>query len=271
MGWRTLAAALVFGAAVQWADAAVGDRVALVIGNGQYASAPLANSVNDSRAVAQSLREMGFHVIERENLGARQIPATLREFRSSLTPGSVALFFYAGHGLQIKGVNYLPAVDADINSEDDVPMQSIDVNRVLDILADSKTRLNLLFLDACRNNPYARSMRSGVSGLAKVDAPSGNPHLVRHAARQHRLRRRERARRVHRAAAHGDAPAERAGRAGAEARRREREARHARRAGTVDGRQHRGRLLFPRRRPRRRWPSGPIDPLALEARRSGTA
>jgi curli biogenesis system outer membrane secretion channel CsgG len=155
------------------ANAAVGDRVALVIGNGKYSNAPLVNSVNDSRAVANELRTLGFKVIERENLQSRQIPATLREFRTSLTPGSVALFFYAGHGLQIKGVNYLPAVDAEIQSEDDVPMQSIDVNRVLDILGESKTRLNLLFLDACRNNPYARSMRSGVSGLAKVDAPSG--------------------------------------------------------------------------------------------------
>jgi curli biogenesis system outer membrane secretion channel CsgG len=155
------------------AAAAVGDRVALVIGNGKYASAPLVNSVNDSRAMAQSLREMGFTVIERENITSKQIPSALREFRTSLTPGSVALFFYAGHGLQIKGTNYLPAVDAEINSEDDVPMQSIDLNRILDILAESKTRLNLLFLDACRNNPYARSMRSGVTGLAKVDAPSG--------------------------------------------------------------------------------------------------
>ena len=148
-------------------------RVALVIGNGKYASAPLTNPSNDARAVAARLRSLGFQVIERLELQSRQIPSTLREFRSKLTPGSVALFFYAGHGLQIKGVNYLPAVDADITSEEDVPMQSIDVNRVLDMLGESKTRLNLLFLDACRNNPYARSMRSGVSGLAKVDAPSG--------------------------------------------------------------------------------------------------
>ena len=173
MRWRTLGAALLLGVVSAVASAAVGDRVALVIGNGKYASAPLVNSVNDSRAIAQELRAMGFKVIERENLQSRQIASTLREFRTSLTPGSVALFFYAGHGLQIKGVNYLPAVDAEIQSEDDVPMQSIDVNRVLDILGESKTRLNLLFLDACRNNPYARSMRSGVSGLAKVDAPSG--------------------------------------------------------------------------------------------------
>src|SRR6185369_16377860 len=172
MLWRTQVAALLLTLS-GLAAAAVGDRVALVIGNGKYASAPLVNSVNDSRAMAQSLREMGFTVIERENITSKQIPSTLREFRTSLTPGSVALFFYAGHGLQIKGTNYLPAVDAEINSEDDVPMQSIDLNRVLDILGESKTRLNLLFLDACRNNPYARSMRSGVAGLAKVDAPSG--------------------------------------------------------------------------------------------------
>jgi curli biogenesis system outer membrane secretion channel CsgG len=149
------------------------ERVALVIGNSHYASAPLVNPTNDARAMAQRLRELGFKVVERQDLQVKQISPTLREFRSSLTPGSVALVFYAGHGLQIKGTNYLPAVDADIVSEEDVAMQSIDVNKVLDMLGDSKTRLNLLFLDACRNNPYARSMRSGVSGLAKVDAPSG--------------------------------------------------------------------------------------------------
>ena len=172
MQWRTLIAAAVL-AVASLASAAAGDRVALVIGNGRYASSPLVNPVNDAREMAQSLREMGFTVIERQDLTSKQIPATLREFRAGLAPGGVALFFYAGHGLQIKGVNYLPAVDAEINSEDDVPMQSIDLNRVLDILGESKTRLNLLFLDACRNNPYARSMRSGASGLAKVDAPSG--------------------------------------------------------------------------------------------------
>ena len=148
-------------------------RIALVIGNSRYESAPLQNPVNDSKAFAEKLREMGFQVIEKENLTTRQIPATLREFRSSLKPGAVALFFYAGHGLQIKGVNYLPAVDADVASEEDVSMQSIDVNKLLDMLGEAKTRLNLVFLDACRNNPFTRRLRSGISGLAKVDAPSG--------------------------------------------------------------------------------------------------
>lgn len=148
-------------------------KVALVIGNSKYRESPLTNPVNDSRAFAAKLRTLGFEVIERENLQAKQIPPTLREFRASLKPGAVALFFYAGHGLQIKGSNYLPAVDADITSEEDVPMNSIELNKVLDMLGEAKTRLNLVFLDACRNNPYARSFRSGAGGLAKVEAPSG--------------------------------------------------------------------------------------------------
>jgi curli biogenesis system outer membrane secretion channel CsgG len=148
-------------------------KVALVIGNSKYTASPLTNPDNDSRAFATKLRTLGFQVIEREDLHAKQIPPTLREFRSILKPGAVALFFYAGHGLQIKGSNYLPAVDADITSEEDVPMNSIDVSKVLDMLGDAKTRLNLVFLDACRNNPYARSFRSSAGGLAKVEAPSG--------------------------------------------------------------------------------------------------
>ena len=147
--------------------------VALVIGNNAYKSAPLRNPINDARAMSERLRGLGFEVIERTNLKTREIAPTLREFRGRLKPGSVALFFYAGHGLQIKGVNYLPTVDADIESEDDVTLQSIDLNRMLDGLGESKTRLNLVFLDACRNNPFTRSFRSAASGLAKVDAPSG--------------------------------------------------------------------------------------------------
>jgi uncharacterized caspase-like protein len=149
-------------------------RIALVIGNSAYINSPLKNPSNDARDVAQKLRALGFDVIERNNLQTRQIGGILREFRSKLVPGAVALVFYAGHGLQIKGVNYLPAVDADINSEEDVPNQSLAVNQIMDVLDESRTRLNLVFLDACRNNPYAsRSFRSTERGLARVSAPSG--------------------------------------------------------------------------------------------------
>ena len=148
-------------------------RVALVIGNGAYKASPLKNPVNDARDMADKLRSLGFIVIERSNLGMKQIGSTLREFRSKLTPGSVALVFYAGHGLQIKGENYLPAVDAEIGGEEDVPNQSMSMRQIMNVLSDAKTRLNLVFLDACRDNPYARSFRNSSGGLAKEDAPSG--------------------------------------------------------------------------------------------------
>jgi uncharacterized caspase-like protein len=148
-------------------------RVALVIGNSAYQKSPLKNPVNDASDIAAKLRTLGFDVVERNNLKTSQIGRTLREFRSKLSNGGVALFFYAGHGLQIKGENYLPAVDADIEGEEDVPNQSIAVRQVLELMEDAKTRLNLAFLDACRNNPYSRSFRSAGEGLAKVSAPSG--------------------------------------------------------------------------------------------------
>lgn len=156
-------------------------RVALVIGNGAYTNSPLKNPVNDARDVAKKLRGLGFNVIERNNLTIKQIGSTLREFRSKLMPGAVAIVFYAGHGLQINGVNYLPAVDAEINSEEDIPYQSLAVRQIMELLDESKTRLNLVFLDACRNNPYARSFRSAESGLARVVAPSGT--LISYATR----------------------------------------------------------------------------------------
>ena len=148
-------------------------RVALVIGNSNYKNSPLKNPVNDARDMATKLRGLGFTVIERNNLVVKQIGSTLREFRSKLTPGSVALVYYAGHGLQIKGDNYFPTVDADITGEEDVPNQSIAMRQIMDVLGDAKTRLNLVFLDACRDNPYARSFRSASRGLSKETAPSG--------------------------------------------------------------------------------------------------
>jgi hypothetical protein len=148
-------------------------RVALVIGNGSYKNSPLKNPVNDARDMAAKLRGLGFTVIERNNLVVKQIGSTLREFRSKLTPGSVALVYYAGHGLQIKGDNYFPTVDADITGEEDVPNQSLAMKQIMDVLGDAKTRLNLVFLDACRDNPYSRSFRSASKGLSKENAPSG--------------------------------------------------------------------------------------------------
>lgn len=148
-------------------------RVALVIGNATYREGRLLNPVNDARAMADALESLGFVVIKRENMKSREIGSALREFRSRLSPGAVAVFFYAGHGLQVRGVNYLPAVDAEIEAEEDVANQSLDMTRVLELLDEAKTRINLVFLDACRNNPFSRRFRSASRGLAKVDAASG--------------------------------------------------------------------------------------------------
>ena len=149
-------------------------RLALVIGNSAYADVPLKNPVNDARAMEQKLTSLGFKVQKLENLKRQQIGRTVTAFASSIKPGDEVVVFYAGHGVQVKGVNYLPAVDADIQSEEDVPLNSLNLNTLMERLDEAKAGLKLFFLDACRNNPYARSFRSGDRGLARVSAaPSG--------------------------------------------------------------------------------------------------
>ncbi len=156
------------------ANASSALRVALVIGNSDYKVSPLKNPVNDAQDMAKLLKAKNYKVVYRSNLKVDQIGSTLREFKSLLEPGATAVVFYAGHGLQIKDQNYLPAVDAEIFVEEDVRIQSMSVKNILNILDESKTALNLVFLDACRNNPYARSFRSiNTGGLARVEAPTG--------------------------------------------------------------------------------------------------
>jgi len=148
-------------------------KIALVVGNANYEKSPLINPTKDSADIASKLKGYGFEVVYRENLHVKQIGAMLREFKSKLTPGATALVFYAGHGLQLRGENYLPTVDADIQSEEDIQNQSVSLRQIMDLLEESKTRTNLVFLDACRNNPFERKTRSLSRGLATINAPSG--------------------------------------------------------------------------------------------------
>jgi len=148
-------------------------RVALVIGNAAYPTAPLKNPVNDARDMAAELRGLGFEVILRENASLRQMEDAVDLFWQSLRKGGTGLFFFAGHGLQVKGVNYLVPVDARISVEQDVKSLCLDANRVLGRMDNAGNALNLVILDACRNNPFARSWRSADQGLAKMDAPTG--------------------------------------------------------------------------------------------------
>ncbi|OYU88755.1 MAG: hypothetical protein CFE45_24385, partial [Burkholderiales bacterium PBB5] len=121
--------------ALGMAPAAQAARQALVIGNAAYNEGPLRNPVNDARAMDQKLADLGFNVTKVENLRRQQIGRTVKGFLDALKPGDEVVFFYAGHGVQVKGVNYLPAVDADIQGEDDVPLNSLNVNNLLDKLA----------------------------------------------------------------------------------------------------------------------------------------
>ena len=148
-------------------------RVALVIGNGSYKDAPLANPVNDSRAVQAALKDSGFTVIYRENIDQRGMLAALREFGDQLRGGSAGLFYYAGHGMQIKGRNYLIPVGSNVEREDEVAYGAVDAQAVLDKMEAAGNATNIMILDACRNNPFIRASRSGAVGLAQMDAPIG--------------------------------------------------------------------------------------------------
>jgi caspase domain-containing protein len=149
-------------------------RLALVVGNGAYEAAPLRNPVNDARDFAATLVESGFEVTRLENVGLRELRAALRDFGDRLKKrGGVGLFFFAGHGMQVKGRNYLIPVTAQIEREDEVEFESLDANLVLEKMDSAGNRFNIVILDACRNNPFARSFRSSTQGLAQMDAPSG--------------------------------------------------------------------------------------------------
>jgi len=156
------------------ANATAAKRIALVIGNGGYTTAPpLKNPPNDARDMAATLRALGFDVTNGINVTQRDMKRLIREFGQKLKTGGSGLFYYAGHGVQSKGRNYLVPVDADIQSEAEVEDSGVDVSLVLNYMDDAQNGLNIVILDACRNNPFARSFRSASDGLAQVDAPTG--------------------------------------------------------------------------------------------------
>jgi len=147
-------------------------RVALVIGNAKYRDAPLGNPLNDARDMANMLRQTGFEVIELIDGTQKEMNRAIAKFGDRLSSDAVALFYYAGHGMQVRGKNYLIPVDAQITNETSIRVESVDVDGVLDQLASSE--LNVIILDACRNNPFERRFRSMGGGLAQMDAPKGS-------------------------------------------------------------------------------------------------
>jgi len=148
-------------------------KTALVIGNSTYISSPLKNPANDAKAMAKALRELGFTVDERTNLNQNEMKLSIESFGKAIKQGGVGLFFYAGHGMQVDGRNYLIPVDADIQGEAEVDIKAVDAGAVLAKMDMAQNVMNIVILDACRNNPFARSYRAANPGLASMNAPSG--------------------------------------------------------------------------------------------------
>ncbi len=148
-------------------------RTALVIGNGRYRSSPLGNPVNDANDIAKELKRLGFDVILKKNADKRTMINALRLFGRKLSRSRIGLFYFAGHGMQIKGDNYLIPVKNNIKAAPDVEFEAVNANRILAEMETAGNPMNIVILDACRNNPFKRSFRTVAKGLAKMDAPPG--------------------------------------------------------------------------------------------------
>jgi uncharacterized caspase-like protein len=155
--------------------AATEQRIALVIGNGSYSSSPLKNPVNDATDMAVMLKKLGFDVILKKNVTHRPMEEAIRDFGNRLKrQKGVGLFFYAGHGLQANNMNYLIPIGAKIEKETDIQFEAVNAERVLAEMADADNGLNIVILDACRDNPFRGLFRSANRGLAVVsNAPTG--------------------------------------------------------------------------------------------------
>jgi formylglycine-generating enzyme required for sulfatase activity len=172
-------------------------RVALVIGNSAYETSELKNPVNDANDIASALQDLGFEVVLGTNLNRQQINEKVREFSPMLEKADIGFFYFAGHGFQYSGENYLVPVSFNINSERDIPNEALSTDRILKKMDLAGNAVNIVILDACRNNPYAESydsekrslnlasstsrtsnnrglIRSGSKGLTSIDGPSGS-------------------------------------------------------------------------------------------------
>lgn len=145
-------------------------KVALVIGNSSYKSFPLRNPEHDAKDFAKSLKDLGYNVIEHTNIKTGEIDSMLRDFRAKLVPGGVAIVFYAGHCVNVKNENYLPAVDADVATEEDIPLYSLALTRLMNVLVEADTRANLVFLDACTFGQKTVPPRTMISFAASPGA-----------------------------------------------------------------------------------------------------
>lgn len=153
-------------------------RIALVIGNSTYKYVTrLSNPSNDARLMAETLKRDGFVLVgghAQIDLDKSAFDNAVQNFGNQLPRATIALFYYAGHGVQVNGANYLIPISANPTKESDVDFQMVDAQTVLHQMQDGGARLNVLILDACRNNPFGgRGLRSAAGGLAQMQAPEG--------------------------------------------------------------------------------------------------
>ena len=149
-------------------------RFALVIGNGKYREVPLKNAANDAKAIAGHLKRMGFDVTLKLDATRGEMIETIRAFGARLQKQKgVGLFYYAGHGAQLAWRNYLIPVDAVIKNVSEVDAQAVDMETLLESMTRARNPMNLIILDACRDNPFGGDVQVQQKGLSQVDAPPG--------------------------------------------------------------------------------------------------
>ncbi len=149
-----------------------GKRIALVIGNKDYPDKPLQNTVNDAEDMGQALTHLGFSVTTKRNLNHRDFKEAVESFAEQIKGSEAALFYFSGHGCQVKGENYLIPVGSHFHSEADISFNAVNAGWVLSKMGESKARVNIVILDACRSNPFSAS-RALNRGLTAMEAPRG--------------------------------------------------------------------------------------------------
>lgn len=153
-------------------------RVALVIGNANYEEGALSNPVNDATDMAKALRELDFEVTLLQNQDLRSMETAINDFSRQLRKGGVGVFYYAGHGVQVEGENYLIPLKAQLLNEKDARYEAVALGKVLNAMEEARNQVNIIIIDACRDNPFYRRWRSSrrgsnVRGLTAVSPPSG--------------------------------------------------------------------------------------------------
>jgi hypothetical protein len=158
------------------ANAEEPQRVAIVIGNNSYQGSPLSNPINDAQLIAETLRQLDFRVLEYLDVNQKEMKRAIKTFGDRLElagPETVGLFYYAGHAVQLNGRNYLIPIDAEIDRESDVDIDAVSADTVLEQIKYARNSMNIVVMDASRNNPYTRQFRSPTRGLARMNAPQG--------------------------------------------------------------------------------------------------